>query len=107
MQNIDFLIYVFQEQILEDVEKVCKIIPSANISALCDKYVKEYGPFAVDLLLTSKPEVLCSFAKLCGTGETVGPMFMVPIPEDPVKETGIFLHNFSFLFLCKFVIKVW
>ena len=77
-----------QEEIIADVGKVCQYIPNANLSAMCTQYLKEYGPFVIDLLKTSQPEVICGLAKMCGTGKTDVPMFMVPIPEDLVEKTG-------------------
>lgn len=56
---------VFQEQVVQAVEKVCSILP-ATLSAQCKDLMDTYGQAIIELLIQeADPKTVCSLLGLC------------------------------------------
>uniref|UniRef100_A0A673HE78 Prosaposin n=1 Tax=Sinocyclocheilus rhinocerous TaxID=307959 RepID=A0A673HE78_9TELE len=56
---------VFQEEIVQAVEKVCDILPS-TLTAQCKDLIETYGQAIIELLVQeADPKTICSFLALC------------------------------------------
>ncbi|XP_006837531.1 PREDICTED: prosaposin [Chrysochloris asiatica] len=56
-----------EEEILENLEKVCDWLPSGELSTACKQMVQSYLPVILDMIRgeMSQPEEVCSALKLC------------------------------------------
>lgn len=56
---------VFQEQVVQAVEKVCNLLPS-TLSAQCKDLIETYGQAIIELLLQeASPKAVCGILGLC------------------------------------------
>ncbi|GFR60011.1 proactivator polypeptide, partial [Elysia marginata] len=60
----DVIVYFFQEQIEEALDKVCSFLP-ASVKQECDAFVTQYTPDLINLLLKFKPQDVCTYLGLC------------------------------------------
>ncbi|GFN91862.1 proactivator polypeptide, partial [Plakobranchus ocellatus] len=64
-----------QKEIEQALEQVCDALP-ADIKKDCDKFIEEYIPEVVQLLLSYKPEEICAMLALCNASASA------PNPEN-------------------------
>ena len=53
-----------QQEIVDDVIKLCSILPS-ELGSLCDQLVQQYAPQLIEMFEKEDPEQLCSAIDLC------------------------------------------